>query len=205
MCEEPAVNDYDAGAMMLLLPRTADWNLDSGCVGSRIVWVSLQGMFQMLFVVGWYVPHKYRAKPDQMNTFKQIRSIIETKARRGDVVIGIGDAKYRLKRSVKRYMGRYCAHPSDDSGGAMLHELMVYHKLLAARTYFKPPRRAKHGSATYLQKDSEYGALQIGYALVSRRWLSSVQNCAVKWAPSIHIFGYKQAQCFGTVVQAVRA
>ena len=73
----------------------------------------------------------------------------------------------------------------------MLHELMVDHKLLAKHTYFKPPRRAKHGSATYLQKNPEYGALQIDYALVSRIWLSSVQNCALKWGPSIHRFGYK--------------
>ena len=73
----------------------------------------------------------------------------------------------------------------------MLHELMVDHKLLDASTYFKPPRRAKHGSATYLQKNLEYGALQIDYALVSRRWLSSVHNFAVKWGPSIHRFGYK--------------
>ena len=82
--------------MMLLSPRTADWKLDHGCVGSRIVWVRLQGLFQTLFVVGWYIPHKYRAEPDQMDTLKQIRSLIETKARRGDVVIGIGDANYRL-------------------------------------------------------------------------------------------------------------
>ena len=126
-----------------------------------------------------------------MDTFKQIRSLIETKARRGDVVIGIGDANSRLQRSVKGYTGRYCAHPSAHSGGAILHELMVDHKLLAVSTYFKPPRRSKHGSATYLQKNLEYGALHIDYALVSRRWLSSVQNCAVKWGPYIHRFGYK--------------
>ena len=99
-----------------------------------------------------------------MYTFKQIRSLIETKVGRGDVVICIGDPKSRLQRSVKGYTGRYCAHPSADSGGAMLHELMVDHKLLAASKYFKPPRRAKHGSATYLQKNPEYGALQIDYA-----------------------------------------
>ena len=61
VCEEPAVNDSAAGVMMLLLLRTADWKLESGCVGSRIVWVRLQGLFQTLFVVGWYIPHKYRA------------------------------------------------------------------------------------------------------------------------------------------------
>ena len=136
--------------------------------------MSLQGLFQTLFVVGWYIPHKYRAEPDQMDTFKQIRSLIETKSQIGDVVIGIGDANSRLQRSVKGYTGRYCAHHSADSGGAMLHKLMVDHKLLAASTYFKPPRRAKHGSATYLQKNLEYGALQIDSALVSRIWLSSV-------------------------------
>ena len=53
MCKELAVNDSAAGVMMLLSPRTADWKLDSGCVGSRIVWVHLQGLFQTLFVVGW--------------------------------------------------------------------------------------------------------------------------------------------------------
>ena len=58
VCEEPAVNDSAAGLMMLLSPRTADLKLDSGCVGSRIVWVSLQGLFQTLFVVGWYISHK---------------------------------------------------------------------------------------------------------------------------------------------------
>ena len=142
VCEEPAVDDSAAGVMMLLSPRTADWKLDSDCVGSRILWVSLQGLFQSLFVVGWYIPHKYRAEPDQMDTFKQIRSLIGTKAWRGDVVIGIGDANTWLKRSVKGYTGRYCAHPSADSGSAMLHELMVDHKLFAASTYFKPPRRS---------------------------------------------------------------
>ena len=175
--------------MMLISPRTAYWNLDSGCVGSRTVWVRLQGLFHTLFVVEWCIPHEYRAEPDQMDTLKHIRSLIETKLRRGDVVIGIGDANSRLQRSAKGYTGRYCAHPSADSGGAMLHELMVDHKLLAASTYFKPTRRAKHGSATYLQKNLEYGALQIDYALVSRIWISSVQNCAVKWGPTIHRFG----------------
>ena len=126
-----------------------------------------------------------------MDTFKQIKSLNETKALRGDVVIGIGDANSRLQRSVKGYKGRYCAYPSADSGGVMLHELMVDHKLLAASTYLKLPIISKHGSATYLQKNPEYGALQIDYAMVSRIWLSSVQNCAVKWGPSIHIFGYK--------------
>ena len=140
VCEDPAVNESAAGVMMFLLPRTTDWKLDSGCVGSRIVWVRLQGLFQTLFVVGWYIPHKYRAKPDQMDTFKQIISLIETKVRRGDVIIGIGDVNSRLQSSFKGYMGRYCAYPSAYSGGAMLHELMVDHKLLAASTYFKLPR-----------------------------------------------------------------
>ena len=37
-------------------------------MGSQIVWVRLQGLFQTLFLVGWYIPHKYRSEPDQMDT-----------------------------------------------------------------------------------------------------------------------------------------
>ena len=35
LCEEPAINDSTAGVMMLILPQTANWKLDSGCVGLK--------------------------------------------------------------------------------------------------------------------------------------------------------------------------
>ena len=63
--------------------------------------------------------------------------------------------------------------------------------LLAASTFFQPRKRSGTGCTTYMPKDRDQPATQIDYAFVSRRWASSVKNCSVIWATSMHRFGRK--------------
>ena len=44
VCDEPEDTDSHAGVMIVLLQRAADWTMQSGCDGSRIVWVRLTGL-----------------------------------------------------------------------------------------------------------------------------------------------------------------
>ena len=55
--------DPASGVTILLSQRFSSRILTQGAVGSRIVWVRLEGPVCPLFVVCAYIPHKYRKSP----------------------------------------------------------------------------------------------------------------------------------------------
>ena len=125
VCDEPEDTDSHAGVMIVLSQRAADWTIQSGCDGSHIVWVRLTSLYKTLFIVGWYIPHKYRALPSQGDTIARVRAVISEHDQPSDVLIGIGDANARLQRLVKGYTGKYAVHSKADSGGVIMHDMMV--------------------------------------------------------------------------------
>ena len=71
-------------------------------------------------------------------------------------------------------------------------EIMRKFNLSAVSTYFQPSRHKKSPSlsnATYLPKDPNLKPSQIDYAIVSRRWATSVRNCKVKWGIACQRWG----------------
>ena len=70
--------DPAAGVATLLSPRMADRILASGCVGSRIVYVLLEGPVCDLFIAVSYIPHKGRKKaPYAKDTIQQLRELLK--------------------------------------------------------------------------------------------------------------------------------
>lgn len=204
-----AVSDSDpaAGVLMCLSPRAADCVISKGgeeYAGGRVVWARLAGELTNTFVIGAYVPHKSRrAPPFREDTLGQIDQCIRDNSKAGDVLVVMADFNGRLKRNMSGYTGKWGVHGSSDSTGQLVENIMKEHDLLAANTFFKPRssfgKRAAGkvgwgmGNATYVMDktgQNKRAPAQIDYILVSRRVLSSIQNCRVLWSPSRHRFGY---------------
>ena len=71
-CADPA-----AGVVILLSQRFTSKILAQGYVGSRIVWVRLDGPVCPLFVVCAYIPHKYKkTTPQAADTIADLDNLI---------------------------------------------------------------------------------------------------------------------------------
>jgi len=148
-----------------------------------------------------YVPYLTKTGVTQDHILDQIDTILAKEVKNGDCVVVLGDFNLKLPRAVEGYVGKFCAHPRPSVGGKRLLDIMSTHGLCAASTYFKPSgtsrRRFGTGMATYMSKTKHpvtgnpLGPSQIDYILVSKRRMSSVKKCVVRWRPSLRSRGYK--------------
>ena len=190
--------DPAAGVAILLSARMAKRIMSSGCVGTRIVWVRIEGPICNLFVVVVYIPHKGRTNPSAQDTIKQLMELLST-VRRYDCIILMGDFNCQLRRNVPGCTGQWCMTTRPDNGhGEEMLDLMRRHDLFAADTLFKPKRKRwgnkkklRTCNATYLAKDEGRRPRKLDYICVSNRWKSMMISAKTKWGPSIHRFGQK--------------
>ena len=190
--------DPAAGVAILLSQRMTNRIMSSGWVGTRIVWVRIEGPVCNLFVVVVYIPHKGRTNPSAQDTMKQIRELLSTVSKH-DCIILMGDFNCQLRRNVVGCTGKWCMTTRPDNGhGEEMIDLMRSYDICAADTMFKPARkrwgaskRKRVCNATYLAKDINRRPRKLDYICVSNRWKSMMIGSKVKWGTSIHRFGQK--------------
>ena len=197
-CQDPA-----SGVAILLSQRFSSRILAQGAVGSRIVWVRLDGPVCPLFVVCVYIPHKYRkTTPQAADTIHDLHNLLSSckNLKSGDCIIVMGDFNCELERNVQGCTGRWLMNTRPDNGhSADIISLMRSQDLFAVDSLFRPKRRKMFNqskkrvcnatAATWLQKDTNLRPIKLDYFLVSNRWRSCVTNSKTSWAPSIHRFG----------------
>ena len=194
-CPDPA-----SGVAILLSQQFSTRILAQGSVGSRIVWVRLDGPVCPLFIVCVYIPHKYRkTAPQAADTIAELSSLLSNckKLKPTDCVIIMGDLNCELPRNIQGYTGRWFMNKRHDDGhSADIISLMRSQDLFAVDSLFRPKRRKMFNqkkkricNATWLQKDTSLRPKKLDYFLVSNRWRSCVTNSKVCWAPSVHRFG----------------
>ena len=200
--EEGNLTDSASGVGILLSRRFSSKILAKGSIGSRIVWVRLQGPVCPLFVVCAYVPHMYRkSAPFAEDIIQQISDLLakSEELKPNDCVVLMGDFNCELQRNVAGCTGRWFMNKRPDKGhSAQVMSLLRDHDLFAVDSLFKPKRkymfnpeikRKRVCGATYLQKDISLRPKKLDYFFVSNRWRSSVTNSSTNWAPSFHRFG----------------
>ena len=194
-CFDPA-----SGVAILLSHRFSTRILAQGSVGSRIVWVRLDGPVCPLFIVCVYVPHKFRkTAPLATETLTQLDGLLSNcKAlKSNDCVVVMGDLNCELPRNIQGYTGKWFMNKRHDDGhSSELLSLMRAQDLFAVDSLFRPKRRKMFNqkkkrvcNATWLQKDVSLRPKKLDYFLVSNRWRSCVSNSKACWAPSVHRFG----------------
>ena len=198
--------DSASGVAILLSKRFADKVLAKGSVGSRIVWVRIDGPVCPLFVVCVYVPHKYRTStPVAQDVIQQIDNLLTNckNIKPNDCIVLLGDFNCELQRNVQGCTGRWFMNRRPDDGhSAQVMNLMRQHDLYAVDSLFKPKRKRLVGNsrprvcnATYLQKDTTRRPKKLDYFMVSNRWKSCVTNSSTDWAPAVHRFGKMFDHC----------
>ena len=191
--------DPASGVGIMLSQRFAKKILAKGAVGSRIVWVRLDGPVCPLFVVCAYVPHKFKkTAPVAQGVINQIDELLTNckHLKSTDCVILLGDFNCELQRNVKGCTGRWLMNKRPDDGHSeQVMDLIRSHDLFAIDSLFRPKRKKMFDgkkrvcNATYLQKDTTRRPKKLDYFFVSNRWKSCVINSATDWAPSEHRFG----------------
>jgi exonuclease III len=190
-CGEPEAGDPAGGVAIALSNRASALVRESGHIGSRIVWVKMGGLLVDLYVVGVYIPHKFRRRePYQESTLRMLRAFLQQLPKRSAVMV-LGDFNAKLKRDVKGLTGKYCMHYFCDTGGTEVMEIMREADLFAVSTAFQPCKGSALGNATYISKVEGAAPTQLDYVLVSNRFKSGVSSCKVRWGPSIHRFGHR--------------
>ena len=101
----------------------------------------------------------------------------------------MGDFNSPLARSQAGFVGRWCIHTRQDSGGDRLLEIMKNFSLRAVSTCFQP--RRGHSNATFLNIQPGKAPSQIDYILVSSRWSTGARDCKTQWGLSIAVHGRK--------------
>ena len=180
--EKPSKSDKYSGVGLLINNRLSSYIMDSGSIGSRIVFCKLRGIFFNIVVVGVYIPQKKRKKPDQKDIYDKLETFLMKLSDR-DCIILLGDFNSRLPRDTEGRVGHWCIHKNSDSGGDRLLEIMNRRSLRCISTYFQP--RRNHSNATYINVQPEKAPSQIDYIIVSSRWSSSARSCSTKWGISI--------------------
>ena len=193
-CLDPA-----SGVGILLSQRFAKKVLGQGSVGSRIVWVRIDGPVCPLFIVCVYIPHKYRQNPCATDILGQLETLLSDckKIKKNDCLIIMGDFNCELQRNIPGVTGQWLMNKRPDNGHSKdLVNLMQAHDLFAVDSLFRPKRtrmfckqRKRVCNATYLQKDKSFRPKKLDYFLISNRWKSNVTNSRTDWAPSLHRFG----------------
>ena len=190
---EPAPeNDSYSGMAIMLSERISKCVVHSGRLGSRIAFVEIKASPCNLFVIGVYSPHSSRKQPPYMaDTVAQLDQLL-SQVKSSICTIVLGDLNCKLGRNIGRLTGKWCIHKRPNAGGVKLIELLRKFNLSAVSTFFQPgkhknsPRRS---NATYLKKDPIYKPSQIDYAIVSKRWASSIRSCKVKWGIACQRWG----------------
>ena len=187
--EAPPKTDKFSGVSLHLKPSLAKYVMNSGHIGSRIVYCRVRGVSCNITIIGVYIPQKSRKRPDQKIIYDKLESFLQAISKQRDCIIMLGDFNSRVRRNIGGYTGRWCIHTASDEGGDRLLELMQKFGLRCISTYFQPARR--HSNATYLNIQPELPPSQIDYIFVSQRWASSVRSCATKWGLPIQAYGRK--------------
>ena len=93
--------DPAAGVAILLSPRMADRLLDSGCVGTRVVYGLVAGPVCNMFVMVVYIPHRGRKRaPFAQDTIARDRKLLATVCKT-DCIILMGDLNCELQRNIQ--------------------------------------------------------------------------------------------------------
>ena len=190
--------DPAAGVAIMLSAKMRDKIHKSGSIGSRIVWVRLQGPICPIFFIVTYIPHKYRKEsPFAHEVIEQLNVLLQS-VPKGDCVVLCGDLNCQLRRNVKGYTGKWSMTKKNEERGhdAQVLSLMQTHDLFAVDTRFQPPLKVWNGkkrrcNATYVSKHEGRRPRKLDYFLVSNRWQSSVTHSAVKWSSANFRFGKK--------------
>ena len=185
----------------MLSQRFTSQILAQGSVGTRVVWVRLQGPVCPLFIICVYIPHKYKTtKPCAEDVIEQIDGLLKNcqALKPNDCIILMGDLNCELQRNVPNCTGKWLMNKRPDNGHSeSVLSLMRSHDLFAVDSLFRPKRKWMFGAdkrkrvcnASYLQKDITLRPKKLDYFLVSNRWRSCVINSKTNWSPSIHRFG----------------
>ena len=139
--EPPTKRDKYPGVSLHLKQSIAKYIMNTGQVGSRIVYCRLRGVSCNITVVGVYIPQKSRTSPDQKSTYDKLEKLLQALSKRRDAIILMGDFNSRLKRNITGYTGRWCIHNRSDEGGERLLEIMRKFGLAFSSTYFQPKKR----------------------------------------------------------------
>ena len=191
-------NDPAAGVAITLSPRIANKVLDTGHVGTRIVWVKIAGPVCNIFFIATYIPHKGRTqKPRAEDTIKQLQQLMKT-IPKSDCIMLAGDFNCQLPRNTPGCTGRWCmtTRMNEKGHGQQVLDLMRQNDLFAVGTMFKPKKKLwsdkyRRCNATYLQKDEKKRPTKLDYLCISNRWKAMAIQSEVKWGPSIHRFGHR--------------
>ena len=186
--ELPPENDSWAGVALTVNKRLSRYIMNSGRVGSRIVFCRFRGSSFNIFVVGVYIPRQKRKNPCQDEIYDQLENFLLTINKR-DCIILLGDFNSRLSRDIAGRVGHWCIHNRRDAGGDRLLDIMNMLDLRCVSTYYQP--RKKHSNATYINKQPEKPPSQIDYIIVRSRWATSVRSCTTKWGIAIDSYGRK--------------
>ena len=151
-----------------------------------------------------YLPHKARKR-----ALFQHKVIVELDAflaePRWDSVckVVLGDLNAKLKRGVEGLSEQYSMRYKSDSGGELVMQMMRDPHLFAASTDFRPGNTPSLKSATYISFKVIAKPTQIDHILISTRWRSAVQSCAIRWGfgSAIHRFGFPFDHGLVTVVR----
>ena len=187
--EAPTKRDKFAGVSLHLKLTLAKYIMNTGQIGSRIVYCRLRGVSCNITVVGVYIPQKSRKNPDQKSTYDKLETLLQAISKQRDCIILMGDFNSRLKRNITGFTGRWSIHNRCDEGGERLLELMRKFGLVCSSTYFQP--RKRHSNATFMNIQPDKPPSQIDHVFVSQRWASSVRSCATKWGLPIQAYGRK--------------
>ena len=210
-CTDPA-----AGVAILLSSRFAKTICAQGSVGTRIVWVRLQGPVCSLFVVCAYIPHKYKkTKPCASDVLNDLKNLLKNckKLKPTDCIIILGDFNCELQRNVPGCTGRWCMNQRPDNGHSEeVMDLLRTFDLFAVDSLFRPKKKCvtkfsthkRVCNATYLQKEEKRRPKKLDYFFVSNRWKSSVTNSKTNWAPSVHRFGKRFDHCLLSITWSWR-
>ena len=188
---QPKAGDSASGVGIVLSKRAVSLVADKGHIGSRIVWVLLRGLVRDQLFVVTYLPHKARKRaPFQHETIAELDAFLAEPRWDSVCKVVLGDLNAKLKRGVEGLTGQYSMHYKSDSGGELVMQMMRDQHLFAASTDFRPGKKPSLGSATYIPFKATAKPTQIDHILISTRWRSAVQSCAVRWGPAIHRFGF---------------
>ena len=139
----------------MLSPRMAAKTLDSGHVGTRIVWARIKGPICNIFYIVVYIPHKGRTvAPKAEDTIAQLTKLLQTVRKSECVIIG-GDFNCQLQRSVQGCTGKWCMTKYENKGhGNKILDMMRAHDLsMCGRHVFQAKTEKMARKIPTLQRD----------------------------------------------------
>ena len=183
-------NDSFAGVALLLSQRVTKSVMNSGCIGSRIVFARIRAAICNIFAICVYIPHSNHTNPSRADTLADLNKLL-LNISPADCIMILGDFNSILPRSHDKLAAKWCVHKSANNhgGGIALLDLMKNNNLVAASILHQP--RRGHTNATFMPRDRRYRPRQIDYILCSKRWASSVCSSRVRWGITLQRWGRK--------------